>query len=295
MPSKECFYVIHSGKIRLSSKIDVIPGRKEIVLGAGNFFSVVSGLSLNEQLETVIAETDTILIMVSKDKFPQFLKEYPSNGFKIIQYLSQRVCFLSGIYTDISAPSTSIKLDLLEVADFYKEKRLFRAAYYIYNLFLNSSEPENIIGNGRKIAETMLKKLEKYGDNVRLRHSSNSLFRFYEKDSMIFSETENNNEIFFLTDGSVQITRLVKGPNGIVECELDVLSANDIFGEMALVENMPCSSNAITRADSDVFIIKADDFPALIKSDTNICVKIATSLCKRVYSIHEKIIANDTK
>ncbi|GMO26164.1 MAG: hypothetical protein Ta2B_06230 [Termitinemataceae bacterium] len=287
--TRECFYVIHSGKVHLSCNVEIVEGRKSIILGSGNFFSVVSGLCAKTNFETAIAVTDATIISVHKDMFVDFIREYQSNALKIIQYLSDRIKFLGNILDTGKPKKTEHSIvHLYEIAEYYYLQKEYKIAFYVYNRFLNCFQTgdEAEYAKQAERANLMVKKLEKYSEGVRMNFTKKNLYRFYPKGTMLFSEFEPGSELFVIREGVVRITKISNGD----EKEIAILQTGDIMGEMSLVESMPRTTNAIAIEDCDVLALVQDDFPQLIKGDPSVAMKISIALSDRIWIMHKKII-----
>jgi CRP-like cAMP-binding protein len=283
-PSTDCFYIVHSGIVRLSCRIDIVKGKTSVLLGPGNFFSVISALSSKSNFENAVADSDVNIISVHKSKMEDFIREYSTNALKIIHYLSSRVRFLDEIVAHtLQAPPVIPPLSrIFEIAEYYAAQKRFKIAYYAYQRYVDYCKD----GAQVKQALSMVKKLVKHGADVRFDYSKRGMYRFYPKDTMIFAEAEPVKELFVIKEGRVQITKIADGKENV----LAILHKGDIMGEMALIEELPRSANAIALDDCDVIAIEQDDFPQLLNGNPLVAVKIATSLAERVWNTHEQII-----
>jgi CRP-like cAMP-binding protein len=101
----ERFYVIRSGKVRISGKPDIVLFEGKERLERGDFFSVASTLAHRPSGITAVAETDVTLMEVTKDRFADLIDKNLSLSTKILKYLSGRLRILNGelIYGDVHA------------------------------------------------------------------------------------------------------------------------------------------------------------------------------------------------
>ncbi|MBU2510265.1 response regulator [bacterium] len=79
-----------------------------------------------------------------------------------------------------------------------------------------------------------------------------SSFRSFEKEIPILIEGQTNKEVFFLIRGHVSVYS--QG-----ELILTLKRTGDIFGEMSIISNKPCSASVVTASKVDVFCIRAKD------------------------------------
>ncbi len=114
----------------------------------------------------------------------------------------------------------------------------------------------------------------------------------YSKGKPIFQAGEATKGIYLVKSGKVEISLLTadgwKQP-------LAVLSENQIFGELSVIEDKKThGANATAIEDTAVLRITADDFKALEKSDTLMMYKIMRTMARiasrKVNSMNEKLM-----
>jgi CRP-like cAMP-binding protein len=72
------FFIIRSGKVRISKEVEVVAEEGGNIFGPGDFFGVVSTMSGHSHIETAQAITDVNLISVSPGQLrPAYREEYP--------------------------------------------------------------------------------------------------------------------------------------------------------------------------------------------------------------------------
>jgi CRP-like cAMP-binding protein len=104
-------YVIHSGKVQLSTKA---PGREVVLgtLGPGDFFGEMSLVDAAPRTATAIADQDqTRLIVLDQDKFLYLVSQQPAFALTIMHALCQRIrerwALYSGLAEEALASSPS--------------------------------------------------------------------------------------------------------------------------------------------------------------------------------------------
>jgi len=114
----------------------------------------------------------------------------------------------------------------------------------------------------------------------------------YQKGKPIFRAGEATKGVYLVKSGKVEISLLTadgwKQP-------LAVLSENQIFGELSVIEDKKThGANATAVEDTAVLRITADDFKALEKSDTLMMYKIMRTMARiasrKVNSMNEKLM-----
>lgn len=108
------------------------------------------------------------------------------------------------------------------------------------------------------------------------------------KDSQIVTQDEPGDALFIISKGRVKV--VLYGDNGR-EVILTILKAGEFFGEMSLVDDMPRSANVIASEDSQVLILKRDQFTEHVRKSPTMALNIMSELSKRLRRADE-IIGN---
>jgi CRP/FNR family cyclic AMP-dependent transcriptional regulator len=82
--------------------------------------------------------------------------------------------------------------------------------------------------------------------------------------SLVFEDGSAGDALFLLAEGQVRIEKRVEA-GGFAE--LALLSPGDIFGEMALIENVPRSARAVAHTDTTLFVLGRDDLSRWLRSE----------------------------
>jgi CRP/FNR family cyclic AMP-dependent transcriptional regulator len=92
--------------------------------------------------------------------------------------------------------------------------------------------------------------------------------------SVIFREGEEAHELFVIKSGQV---RIQIGNRTITE-----LSADDIFGEMALIDNEPRSATAVAMTDVELVAVSEKQFLFLVGQTPYFALKVMRVLAQRL-------------
>jgi CRP/FNR family cyclic AMP-dependent transcriptional regulator len=109
--------------------------------------------------------------------------------------------------------------------------------------------------------------------------------REYSGGEIIFSEDETAGEVFMVVEGRIRLTKKVR----LVERDIVVLKAGDIFGEAALLPDSTHPCSAVSLGQSQVLAFQADDFEKLLKEQANVALKLIRQLVRRLQSAEERI------
>jgi CRP/FNR family transcriptional regulator, cyclic AMP receptor protein len=116
--------------------------------------------------------------------------------------------------------------------------------------------------------------------------------RIYVQGEIIFEEGTVGNSMMVITSGQVRISQ-TQGPD--VEEALIILKEGDVFGEMALIEDLPRSATTIAHTNVIIFEISRDHFLNYIGRDCSnglkIVLKLARTLSSRLRETDNKLKA----
>jgi CRP-like cAMP-binding protein len=103
--------------------------------------------------------------------------------------------------------------------------------------------------------------------------------RTYQPGELIFSEFEPGDSFYLIQAGRVRITKIV----GDIEKNIDILSAPEIFGEMAILEGAPRSATAIALETVKVLEFNRANFEILMIGNPQIALRLMKVFTKRIY------------
>ncbi|MDR0643235.1 MAG: Crp/Fnr family transcriptional regulator [Treponema sp.] len=277
------FFIIRSGKVIISKEVEVIEEERGNILGPGDFFGVISTMSSHSHIETVRALSPVSLISVQKHQFSQLIQSNTPVAMKIILQFSRRMRYLDEALTKLTLKrnAESNSSQLFNVGEYYAKKNQYLQAFYAYNQYIKY----NPDGPNVAIARMRMMKIAPYAKGVKLGFKMNEMIRSHVKDSMIFSEGENGDELYIIKKGSVKIVKIVDNN----EVLLAVLKSGDIFGEMALLESKPRTASAVAYEDCQVMAVNKSNFERMIVDEPQIIARLTTLLAERLWSIYRQL------
>jgi CRP-like cAMP-binding protein len=98
---------------------------------------------------------------------------------------------------------------------------------------------------------------------------------------IIFSEGEIGNDMFILQAGTVELIKTIAGETKV----LATLEKGDFFGEMSVLEDLPRTATARAKTDIEVVRINGATFDTMLKSNTEIAVRMMRKLSRRVREV----------
>lgn len=277
------FFIVKTGKVRISKEIEVVEEEDGNVMGPGDFFGVVSTMSSHSHIETAQALTDVTLISVHRDQYGLLIEKNTPVAMKIIMGFSKRMRFLDEALTRLTLKSTA-EVDpshLFKVAEYYVRQSQYNQAFYAYYQYLKFC-PNGAMAPS---AKERLEKIKPFSKAVYLDGSNEEFNRFYPKETMIFSEGMPGSELYIIQKGSVKITKIVDN----TEVLLAVLKTGDIFGEMALLENKPRSASAIAFEDAYMLAVNKANFERMVKAQPQIVTRLTQLLAERIWFIYKQL------
>ncbi|MCL2229500.1 MAG: cyclic nucleotide-binding domain-containing protein [Treponema sp.] len=278
------FFIIRTGKVRLSKEVQIVAEEQGDTLGPGDFFGVVSTMSGNSHIETARALTDVTLISVQKEQFSQLIQNNAPVALKIILQFSKRMRYLDEALTRLTLKNNAAEdaSHIFEVAEYYAKQNQFDQAFYAYQKFVKCCPKDE----NTQTAIERLKKIAPYVKNVQKSFPPGENNRTYTKGQIVFCEGEPGDELFVIQKGSVKIIKVTENN----EILLAVLKTGDIFGEMALLESKPRAAGAVAYEDCQLMAVNKENFQKMISTQPQLISRLTTLLSERIWLIYRQII-----
>ncbi len=96
-----------------------------------------------------------------------------------------------------------------------------------------------------------------------------------EAGEVLFFEGTSANRVFIILQGAVEIWRDYGNPD---QDMLNVLEVNQMFGELALINDLPRAGTAVARGSVELLAIDKDDFREIITENSSISLSILRSV-----------------
>jgi len=276
------FFIIRSGKVKLSKEVQVVSEESGDILGPGDFFGVVSTMSGHSHIETAQAMTDVTLISVQKEQFSQLIQGNAPVAMKIIMQFSKRMRYLDEALTRLTLKSNAAEdpSHIFNVAEYYAKRNQYGQAFYAYQKYVKCCPNDTNVAT----AVERMKKIAPYVKNVQQPPKPGEMVRSYTKDQIVFCEGEPGDELFIIQRGTVKIIKITDN-----EILLAVLKAGDIFGEMALLESKPRAAGAVAYEDCQLMAVNRENFQQMIKTQPQLIARLTTLLSERIWLIYKQL------
>jgi CRP-like cAMP-binding protein len=108
----------------------------------------------------------------------------------------------------------------------------------------------------------------------------------YPRHSVILFEDDPGDALYVVAKGQVKVVLI--GDDGR-EVILSVLGEGEFFGEMALLDDEPRSAHVIAMEDSDLLVLRREDFEAILAQSPQIALALLRELTRRLRRADEKV------
>lgn len=108
--------------------------------------------------------------------------------------------------------------------------------------------------------------------------------RTYQPGEVVIRKGETNRDLFFLTEGLVEISR----QEGDADFILNEIEPPFILGEIAFLFGLPRTATATAKTEVKTFVLKYEDLKKLLKDLPAWLPPLLTSLASHMKSLHYK-------
>ena len=110
--------------------------------------------------------------------------------------------------------------------------------------------------------------------------------RSYPKGSVILFEADQGDALYLVAAGQVKVVLIGEDGREVI---LSVLGEGSFFGEMALIDDEPRSAHVIAMEDSNLLMLRREDFRARLRSSPEVAIALMRELSRRLRRADEKI------
>src|SRR5512135_295714 len=103
--------------------------------------------------------------------------------------------------------------------------------------------------------------------------------REYPKNSVILFEDDPGDSLYIVSAGQVKVVLIGEDGREVI---LSVLADGDFFGEMALIDDEPRSAHVIAMKDSQLLVLRRDDFQQQLQEHPSIALKVLKVMVQRL-------------
>ncbi|MCM1321699.1 MAG: cyclic nucleotide-binding domain-containing protein [Bacteroides sp.] len=275
------FFILQKGHVRCFREFSVGEGQSG-VLGPGDFLGVIPCMSGHNQLETVVALTDVVVISVAREQYPELIKKNIPVALKVIKTFANKMRNFNETLTKLTLKNSIVSSpeQLFAIASYYEKNGKISLAVYGYYQYMKACPHGMYIEQ----AKVRFLALRPHSHAVYFEDSPDQI-RTYPKDTMIFSECQSGQDLFIIQEGQVKISKVVDG-NEVI---LAVLKKGDFFGEMALLENKPRSASAIAHEDCQLLVVNRRNFDQMVSTQPQLIARLTTTLAERLWAMSRQL------
>ena len=124
-------------------------------------------------------------------------------------------------------------------------------------------------------------------DRVELeRFAEVSREKSYPKGSVILFEDDPGDSLFVVREGRVKVVLIGEDGREVI---LGVLGVGEYFGELSLIDDRPRSAHVIAMEDSNLLVLRREDFRKRVESSPSVAWSLLTELSRRLRRADDKI------
>src|SRR5580765_4240786 len=110
--------------------------------------------------------------------------------------------------------------------------------------------------------------------------------RFYPRGSVILFENDPGDSLFVVRQGRVKVVLIGEDGREVI---LGVLGVGEYFGELSLIDDRPRSAHVIAMEDSNLLVLRREDFRKRVESSPSVAWSLLTELSRRLRRADDKI------
>ncbi len=110
--------------------------------------------------------------------------------------------------------------------------------------------------------------------------------KLFKRGASIFAKGDPGNSLFFVVSGTVKIGVSSADGRGAI---FNLINPGEIFGEIAVLDGLARTADAIANANCELFVMDRRDFMILLDSQPALAKKLIELLCVRLRWISDHV------
>lgn len=110
--------------------------------------------------------------------------------------------------------------------------------------------------------------------------------RSYPKNNVIVFEEDPGDSLYVVLNGQVKVVLIGEDGREVI---LSTPGKGDFFGEMSLIDDQPRSAHVIAMEDSQLLVLRREDFHQCLAAMPGIAIGLLRAMCKRLRQADDKI------
>lgn len=254
-------YGICEGAVDIYTEYGTAAQKKLVTLKKGQFFGEIGMIAVMPRTATAVAAADHVVLeQISNDNFEEYLKKYPENIQPIMSSVSRRIRELTDDMSGITQMT---------------------------NALMGEQETENTaVGALADLAKKLLGSLKarkEFNSEFMVKNKLQQalageippVVRFSAGD-VIFRAGDKADCMYDIYDGNVGIYSDYQTEN---EKLLTKLYADEVFGEMGILDDMPRSATAVCLTDCTMLVVKTENFMQFFQTKPVKILQILQQMC----------------
>jgi CRP-like cAMP-binding protein len=107
-----------------------------------------------------------------------------------------------------------------------------------------------------------------------------------KRGTTLFSKGDPGNSLYAVISGTVKMS--ISSPDGR-NAILNIVGPGEIFGEIALLDGQPRSTDAIANSTCELFVIDRREFIPFVRAQPALAMKFIELLCERLRSTSDQV------
>lgn len=124
------------------------------------------------------------------------------------------------------------------------------------------------------------------GDDVLDKLLSMTVTRRLDKNETLFVKGDPGDSFFGVQEGKIKI--VTTSPNG-KEVTLNIIESGQFFGEIALLDGLDRTADALAMEKTELMVIQRRDFIPFLERHPKLCIQVMQLLCHRVRLTSEMV------
>ena len=301
----ERIFIMQNGSVLLTSTDIETEAPVAEQVHSGEFFGVKSALGHFPREETATAVVPTVAVALTVQEFEILFSNNKALIMKMLRVFSNQ---LRQVHKKIESILHSEPEDqltgMLRVGQCFYDEEQFRSACDVYEKYIKRFPNSPKVAEAKKMYDAAKLRADKLAQLDRgsvdtyeepvVANSSLKIFdlpafaRFaknYEPGEVIISEFEPGDSFYLIQSGNVQLVKCVNGSKK----NLDVLKPGEFFGEMAILDNSPCSATCMAIGKVRCLEFNKENFELLITGNPQMALLLLKLFCKRIYDQRRRL------
>jgi CRP/FNR family cyclic AMP-dependent transcriptional regulator len=118
------------------------------------------------------------------------------------------------------------------------------------------------------------------------RFLSRAVIRKVKKGTVLFRKGDVGSSLYAVCSGTIRIS--VPSPHG-KDAILNIFSAGEVFGEIALLDGGLRTADAVATDDSELLVIDRRDFIPLVRENPDVALKLIELVCARLRRTSDQV------